>query len=106
MTILELRALLRRNVLDLREDESIAVEPIWVLWVEGHEFVEEDVGSRCHAHRGTRVTGVGFEGGIDLLELEDTSWRSWEGTGQCRVKGWEFDDLWWAGIIPQALEWC
>lgn len=31
-----------------------------------HEFVEHDMGNRCHAHRRPRVTGIGFEGGIDL----------------------------------------
>jgi hypothetical protein len=26
--------------LHLREDESVSIHPVWVLWVEGHEFVE------------------------------------------------------------------
>ena len=77
-------------MLYLREDESIAIEPIWVLWIEGHEFVEQDMGNRCHAHRGARVAGVGSEGGIDLLESEGIIWCSWKGTGHCRVKDWEF----------------
>jgi hypothetical protein len=45
---------------DLREDEAVSVDPAGVLWVEGHEFVEEDVGGRRQAHRGARMAGVGF----------------------------------------------
>jgi len=51
---------------DIRENEAIAVEPFGVLWVEGHELVEEDVGDGCHAHRGARMARVGLECGIDL----------------------------------------
>jgi hypothetical protein len=53
---------------DLRQDKSISVEPVWILGVEGHEFVEEDVGHWGHAHRSARMTGVGLEGGIDLMD--------------------------------------
>ena len=53
--------------MNLREDEAIAIEPVRVLGVEGHEFVPENMGNRCHAHRRTWVAGVGFEGGIDLI---------------------------------------
>ncbi len=35
----------------LREDKSIAVNPIGVLRVEFHELVEKDVSNRCHAPR-------------------------------------------------------
>lgn len=34
---------------DLREDETVSVQPLGVLGVELHEFVEENVGNRCHA---------------------------------------------------------
>ena len=37
-----------------------------MLRVEGHVFVEQDMGHRCHTHRGTGVTGVGSESSIDL----------------------------------------
>lgn len=50
----------------LREYESISVDPIRVLGVEGHEFVEEDVGDGGHAHGGAGMAGVRFESGIDL----------------------------------------
>ena len=40
----------------VREDKTIAVQPLRVLGVEGHELVEQDVGYRGHAHRGTWVT--------------------------------------------------
>jgi hypothetical protein len=34
-------AVYNRNLfLHLREDESVSIHPIWVFWVEGHEFVE------------------------------------------------------------------
>lgn len=50
----------------IREDETITVNPVRVLRVEAHELVEQDVGHGGHAHRGTRVTGVGLGGGINL----------------------------------------
>ena len=74
-----------------RENESIAVHPVRILRVEGHELVEENVGNRCHtpvpvsvnsnflcetgigshkyifySHGRARVARVGCEGGIDL----------------------------------------
>jgi hypothetical protein len=55
-------------VYNLRQDKSISVEPVWVFGVKGHEFVEKDVGHWGHAHRSARMAGVGFEGGIDLME--------------------------------------
>lgn len=51
---------------NVRENKTIPVNPVGVLGVEAHELVEEDVGDGGHAHRGTGVTGVGLEGGIDL----------------------------------------
>ena len=53
---------------NLRQDETITIDPIWVLGVEGHELVEQDMGNGCHAHGSSGMTGVGFEGGIDLGE--------------------------------------
>jgi hypothetical protein len=50
----------------LRENETVAVQPLRVLGVERHELVEQNVGNRGHAHRGTRVTGVRLRGSIDL----------------------------------------
>ena len=50
----------------LRQDKAISVDPVGVLRVEGHEFVEHDMGNRCHAHRSPGMAGVGLEGGIDL----------------------------------------
>lgn len=52
---------------NVRENKSVAVNPIGVLWVEGHELVEENVGHRGHAHRGARMAGIGLGRGIDLL---------------------------------------
>ena len=51
---------------DLRENESVSVDPVGVLGVETHELVEKNVSDRGHTHRGTGVTGVGFGGRIDL----------------------------------------
>jgi len=53
----------------LRENEAIAVDPLWVAWVESHELVEQDVGDWGHAHGCTGVTRVGCEGRIDLEEI-------------------------------------
>lgn len=49
-----------------RENESIAIDPIWIFRVERHELVEQDVRHWGHAHWGARVAGVCLEGGIDL----------------------------------------
>ena len=49
-----------------REHESIPINPIGVLWVEAHAFVEEDMGNRSHAHRRTGMPGVAFGCSIDL----------------------------------------
>jgi hypothetical protein len=51
----------------IRKNETIPVSPVRVLGVEVHELVEQDVGHRGHAHRGTGVTGVSLGGGIDLV---------------------------------------
>ena len=51
---------------NVRKNKTIPVSPVGVLGVEAHELVEEDVGDGGHAHRGTGVTGIGLEGGIDL----------------------------------------
>jgi len=50
----------------LRKNETVAVEPLWVAWVESHELVEQDVSDWGHAHGCTGVTRVGGEGRIDL----------------------------------------
>ena len=50
------------------ENEAIPIDPVWVLGVEGHELVKENVGDWCHAHGGTRMARVRLEGGIDLVE--------------------------------------
>ena len=59
---------------DLRENEAISVEPIWVLGVEGHKLVEEDVSGWSQAHWSPGVTGVRLEGGIDLDK--GTTWSA------------------------------
>lgn len=53
---------------DLRENESVSVDPVGVLGVEAHELVEKNVSDRGHTHGGTGVTRVGFGGRIDLWE--------------------------------------
>ena len=50
----------------IRENEAVPVDPVGVLGVEVHELVEQNVGHRGHAHRGTGVTRVGLGGGIHL----------------------------------------
>jgi hypothetical protein len=62
----EKRGYNRGLLLDLREDESVSIQPVWVLWVEGHGFVEQDVSDRSHAHGGARMAGIRCKGGIDL----------------------------------------
>jgi len=50
----------------VRKDESIAVDPFWVLWVVVHDPVEEDVGRWGQSHGSARMARVGVEGRIDL----------------------------------------
>lgn len=52
--------------LDVRENETISVGPVWVLWVEVHELVEQDMGRRSKSHRCSGMPGVGDCGRIDL----------------------------------------
>ena len=58
---------------NVREDESIAVDPFGVLWVESHELVEQDVGHRGHAHGSTRVARVGLSRSIDLKNERESA---------------------------------
>ena len=46
---------------------------MWVLRIEAHEFIEENVGSRSKAHGGAGMAGIGFEGGIDLCNTDQIS---------------------------------
>ena len=57
---------------DLREYESISIEPIRILRVEVHKFVEKNVGNGRHAHGGAGMPGVGFERSIDLSTVRGT----------------------------------
>lgn len=59
---------------DIRENKTVPVNPVGVLGVEVHELVEQDVGDRGHAHRGTGVTRVGLGGGINLETASASSW--------------------------------
>jgi len=52
--------------IDLRKHESIAIDPIGILRIEGHELVEQYVGSWSKAHWSSGVTGVCLERRIDL----------------------------------------
>lgn len=51
--------------------------------VEAHEFVPEDVSNGRHAHGGTGMPGIGFEGSIDLDQhIENKSMdaaQAWSG---------------------------
>ena len=58
----------------LRENEAVAVEPRWVLGVEGHAVAEQDMSNWCHTHGRTRVAGVGFKRGIDLRWALSVTW--------------------------------
>ena len=76
----------------LRENESVAIKPVRVLWVEGHEFVEQDVSHWCHAHWGARMANVGFGDGIDLQDhssqhIHPVHCVETPGTSQCRTAG-------------------
>jgi len=33
---------------------------MWILGIEFHEFVKEDMGHGCHSHGRTRVSRIGF----------------------------------------------
>lgn len=50
-----------------RQDEAIPIQPMGVFWVEAHELVEKNMSNRGHSHGGAGMTGIGLEGGIDLV---------------------------------------
>lgn len=76
---------------NIRENEAISVQPLGVLGVELHEFVEQDVGNRCHAPRnesannsvssvspsfhGEVSTHMGAPGCPELLLKVASTWR-------------------------------
>ena len=51
----------------LRQYKSITIDPVRVLWIEAHEFIEQDVGTWCHAHRRPGMAGISFKSGINLF---------------------------------------
>jgi hypothetical protein len=60
------KSILKHAAVAVGEHKSVAVEPIWVLWVEGHEAVEEDVGNGSASHGSTGVSAVRLERRINL----------------------------------------
>ena len=54
------------RLINLRKYESISIDPVRIVRIEAHELVEENMCGRGEAHGGSGMTGVGFEGGIDL----------------------------------------
>lgn len=51
-----------------RQNETISVEPVRVLWVVLHHFVEQYMAHRGTSHRQSRVTRFGFLHRIDRQE--------------------------------------
>lgn len=75
---------------DLRKNKTISIQPIRILWVEVHEFVEKDVGHRCHPHGGAGMPWIGLTSGIDLddeLRLALDSRRNKNQSGDVERKG-------------------
>jgi hypothetical protein len=56
---------------DMRQNETITVDPVGVLWIERHELVEEHMGDGSQAHGGARMAGIGLERGIRLGALAE-----------------------------------
>lgn len=59
-------SILKHATVTVGENETIPVDPVWVLRVEGHELVEHDMGDWGHTHGRARVARVGGCCGIDL----------------------------------------
>lgn len=57
-----------RHGANSREDKSIPIDPVGVLWVELHELVKENMGNWGHSHGGTRVTRVRIRDRISLSQ--------------------------------------
>ena len=51
---------------DLREDKSVAVQPLGVLGVELHELVEKDVGNRRHTPRNNVSQATPYDSDVAL----------------------------------------
>ena len=99
----------------LREDKSIAVEPVRVLGVEVHEFIEQDVSCWGQTHGRTRMPGIGSERSVDLGGEEEISFltrnsppnmmATWSlklgsNNGGRSMEGFPQEDL------PPAAGWC
>lgn len=104
----------RREGEDVRKNEAVAVDPVGVLGVEGHELVEQDVGHGGHAHGGTRVARVGLEGGIDLqsgggsaIEAEEVGGSCWGGrTGAAGQTAVVVGGMRGRLDVPRGCGWC
>ena len=57
-----------RERLHLRQNKPVSIDPVRVFRIEVHKLVKHDMGNGGHAHRGAGMTGICFEGGIDLQE--------------------------------------
>lgn len=88
-----------RGTKDLREDKSIPVDPVWVLRVESHEFVEQDVCGGSQAHRGARMAGVGFGGSINLYVL---AFLSGKAGAMCCARAQAQPDKDWDGGVAKT----
>lgn len=52
------------------EDEAIAVDKVWVLWVEVHKLLEENVGGGGHAHGHTGMARLCLFDCVDGQETD------------------------------------
>src|SRR5262245_12696344 len=50
---------------EARQDKTIPVQPIGILGVEAHDFVEENVRHGSKTHWSTGVAGFGLRGHVD-----------------------------------------
>jgi hypothetical protein len=99
----------------VREDKSVAVDPLGVLGVESHELVPHDVGDRSHAHGRTRMAGVCLERGIDLYRPRKLAIDSLNtltallencgsGVAGLCMAGQAMNNM--DGDVPQGCGWC
>jgi hypothetical protein len=49
----------------VRENKTVPVQPVRILGIEFHEFIEEDMGYWSHSHRCTWMARIGFPRHID-----------------------------------------
>jgi hypothetical protein len=62
-------SILQHAPVSIEQDEAIPIDLVWILRIEGHKLIEENVGDWRHPHGRARMARVRLERGIDLAVI-------------------------------------